>query len=490
MSRNKIFILLSIIILLGLALRFAEPGGRYLWQDEAETVINSLQVMEDGYPHGVFKGKPLFENASFISSDDPKYAYESTNYYGTKFERNKGWLTYYYQALFLRTFGFSTFSARLPFVLLFAFSAVLLYLLAKKLFSYQVGLIALFLYAINVVSVHYESQARYYTLVVLLTLICLYVFYQALTIRSWKWYVFSSLALVFLFYTHVAAAFTMCLFFIISHIYFNKRLAAIWNPKVILTLVVSISIFIPWAVLVKFWIAGQLFPQSTVKLLWIVVFLIVFTAYGYVKWLFFRKIPHFVPLFSPLNYIISFVLIAAVIEPLLIPLDSLYSRIFISIYPILCLLGAYYFYSMVKKNQWRLLVKKYSLPLISVIFSFLLLGYVAREEPAFYKTEWVQASIDYLDSQNVTKDTPIFVSYQHFPFMVYSDYNVDLVWPIRKSYIDEYQGTMYFIVDERALFPQIFYREKLPPYDNLNYYEKIQSCTKILLLKQVYIYEC
>jgi len=118
-NKHKNLLLLILIIAFGIFLRTININRYLTWQDEAETIINSIQVIEDGYPHGYFKGKPMFESISFIKINDPIYRYASANYYGSKYENNKGWLTYYYLAPFIKTFGVSETSTRLPFLLFY-----------------------------------------------------------------------------------------------------------------------------------------------------------------------------------------------------------------------------------------------------------------------------------------------------------------------------------------------------------------------------------
>ena len=87
-NNKKYLLLLGLIIVLGFCLRYINIGKHILWVDEAETVINTIQVIEDGYPHGYFKGQPIHENISYIKIEDPVYRYASTNYYGSKYENS------------------------------------------------------------------------------------------------------------------------------------------------------------------------------------------------------------------------------------------------------------------------------------------------------------------------------------------------------------------------------------------------------------------
>ncbi|MFA5134786.1 MAG: hypothetical protein WC505_03245, partial [Patescibacteria group bacterium] len=65
MKRAHVIIIFCAILTVGVGLRFAMGGDRLLWQDEAETTINALQVLDVGYPNSTFEGKPIYENASY-----------------------------------------------------------------------------------------------------------------------------------------------------------------------------------------------------------------------------------------------------------------------------------------------------------------------------------------------------------------------------------------------------------------------------------------
>ena len=150
MKKNKTeIIILGLIVIVGFGLRLIGIDKYLLWHDEAETVINAQQILDVGYPNGEYKGQPIFENGSYIPSASEKYEYESTNYFGSKYERNKGWLTYYFLAGFLKIFGFSNYSVRLPFVLLSLLTVILIFFLGQAAFSVQVGLLAASIHAFN-----------------------------------------------------------------------------------------------------------------------------------------------------------------------------------------------------------------------------------------------------------------------------------------------------------------------------------------------------
>lgn len=493
MSRKRIAILLFFFIIIGLSLRILAYRNLYLWQDEAETTINSLQVLEKGYPFDTFKGKPIFENASFIPSDHEKYAYESTNYYNSPFERNKGWLTYYYQASFLKLLGFSTFNARLPFVLLFPFSLALLYLLAKRLFTDKVALLAAFFYSINYFSIFYERQARYYSLLVLLSLFCLFFFYQALTLKKWRYYLWSALGILLMFYTHIIASICLGVFFILVHIYYYKNLKSLLSPKLITSLILPVVLALPWLIVVKFWEVLQIIDANQGKIFWLLILLILslFIILNY----FFLKVIFRIPLpnwksFSAVNYLLLYIVLIFALKPFLIPSESIHARLFIEVNTLLMILFPLL---LLKVFDYRRHDKKQKISIIANCFVLLVVFLIINLDSLDQRpidTVWVEKSIAYLAAKNVSLETPIFVSYQQLPFMLYSNYNVDLIWPIRKSYLDNYKEKMYIILNGKEISPKGFYRDYYFPLEDLNFYKKIQSCPVTEIYTEAFVYEC
>ncbi|MFA5135020.1 MAG: glycosyltransferase family 39 protein [Patescibacteria group bacterium] len=499
MKKSTTVVVLVLFALGGMALRFAASGDRYLWNDEAETTINALQVLDVGYPNSTFEGKPIYENASYIPSDDPKYAYESTNYYGSTYERNKGWLTYYYQAAFLKVFGFSTFNARLPFVLLFPAVLFVLYVLGKRLFNEKVALIASFILSVDWYSVMFTRQARYYALVVLLALLCLYAFYRAVTERRWRFYLLSALGLTLLFYTHIVASIAVGIFFILVHVYHSGGVRILATPKVLATVFIPVLLAIPWLVLVEFWTVFDTFSGTTTNVVWLFVIAIVVFAYFFVKYFMPQLVRFNLYRFSSVNYLILFTLTIFTLKPIVTPGESHGYRIFLELNAVMCLLFACWLYNFIKQRAWtyrRWRLANAAVPLLVLLVSFFgIVGFTSGVgDTKIYDTDWVRAAIVYLDERHIPKDAEILVTDQQMPFMLYSDYNVDLVWPIRKSYLDGHSGGLYFIFHYQVLHMTRFYREEvlqqIGSWDRLTFYDKLQACEPAEIYPDTYFYDC
>lgn len=483
-------VLLVLLILLGVGLRIAASRGKWLWQDEAETTINSLQVLERGFPYDLFKGKPLFENRSFIASDDPKYAFQPTNYAGSNFERNKGWLTFYYEALFLKIFGFNTWSARLPFAFLFAAAAYILFLLGSRLFSRNTALASVALYSVNYYSIIHERQARYFTLEVAVTLFCLLACYNAITSQRWRWYLASSLGIILLFSTHIPASIAFGVLFLLAHILYSRTLRTLIHAKVLTAVALVLAAVTPWAIMVRLWNVGGAFGSHYATLVWFAFLCALAVAYvvlrPFMPIMAFRRLASW----TPATYLLLACASIVVVKPLLTPPDSVGSRLFVELNPIALLLFSSLGFVLVKAWYTRTLRAQY----IGVACTGLALFFLFNQAFGIFSrasidTDWVKASVRYLDGRHVNNETPVLVSYQQFPFLLYSNYNVDLVWPLRKSFIDSYSGTL-FIVLHHDIDLWMFYRDP-PRYDrDINYADRLKTCVKTTIAEATDIYEC
>ncbi len=493
-KKNVKLFFLGLILVLGLFLRGHGASERYLWQDEAETTINSLQVIERGYPHGTFKGKPIYENASFIPSPSEKYEFESTNYYGTKYERNKGWLTYYWQALFLKLFGFSNFVARLPFLLLFIPVFGLIYLIGKNFFSEKVGILAAVLYSLNYHSIIYERQARYYVVVTFFSLLCFYIFYLALTKNKWRYYLLSAIVLILFYYTHLVSALCVSIFFILAHVYYQRHIRGIINKKLILVFVLTALCLLPWIYLVKFWMVAGIFNSYNFKIVWLFYIVVYFFSFIFLKFLIPKIKQYFFQdliKFTNLNYLLLFFIVIIIFKPLIIVEESFATRQFLDLIPLFCLLFSFLVIDLVKNYYQKDIRRSFLVKNVFLIIVIVPLFYFQGPIWQAWDTRWVKNSIDYLNSQKILSTTPIVVSYQQLPFMLYTNYNIELVWPIRKSYLDSYIGEMYFIINTKYFWPRVFYRFKdVTKLSELNFYDKIQECDEDIIDNQTIIYHC
>ncbi len=134
-------------------------GDPHLWQDEAQTAVLAVTILEHGVPLG-------FDGRNHFSQELGKEYAENTVW------RWHTWLSFYVTAASLAVFGKTTFAARLPFALFGIGSAALCYGVARRLWRDRAAALAAGLAcALSVPYLILSRQCRYYTLAALL---CLY----------------------------------------------------------------------------------------------------------------------------------------------------------------------------------------------------------------------------------------------------------------------------------------------------------------------------
>ena len=213
-----------LICLLGFALLVHDLDEKSLWGDEAYTasvVAGDLEsairiTAEEGYP-------PIYYVCMWI------------------------WTTY---------MGDSEFALRFLSVIFGMLSIAMLYPLGRKMTSKGVGLMAMGLMAISPFLVLHSRMARYYTLLLFLSLVSYWFFVQVLdvrgTVRSWVGYVVSSALGM---YTHYLFAFVLAAQGVAALVRIRRRGASVLG--LIGSQVIVALLFAPWLVVMM---------QSAVKL--------------------------------------------------------------------------------------------------------------------------------------------------------------------------------------------------------------------------------
>lgn len=156
------------IMILGLGLRLFMLGSESYWRDE----IIMLNVVLDlkSLPEAFQLNRPPVYPALFY--------------------------------LWVNLFGTSEAAARLFSVVLGGLSIPLMYLLGRRLFTPQVGLIAAFLLTISEYQIYYSQEIRYYSLMLVMSLVMILFYIRALrTGKSWDYLAFALFSIL-LYFTH------------------------------------------------------------------------------------------------------------------------------------------------------------------------------------------------------------------------------------------------------------------------------------------------
>jgi hypothetical protein len=92
--------------------------------------------------------------------------------------------------------------------------------------------------------------------------------------------------------------------------------------------------------------------------------------------------------------------------------------------------------------------------------------------------------LKYIGSTGAKKPL-ILTSFEHFVFAYYSDYEVELIWPLRKEYIDRLDRDFFIITEDSKLLREhcaIFLPEEkmsCRQERTMKHYDRAATCTSI-----------
>jgi len=179
-KRLHYLVILVLIVILGVALRVYDLGGKSLWTDEVASVRDSEST------------------TSMIEGAQPPL--------------------YYFVLYLFRYMGTNEVILRLPSVVFGILTIALLYKVGKVFFGAKEGLIGAFLLSISTLHVYYSQEARMYILLGFLSLLSLFFFYKSIKEnKNTFWFVFA-LSTILTLYTHyfgVFIIFVEIIFFIL-----------------------------------------------------------------------------------------------------------------------------------------------------------------------------------------------------------------------------------------------------------------------------------
>jgi mannosyltransferase len=157
-------------------------------------------------------------------------------------------LYYFLLHFWMKLFGDSETAVRMPSVLIGVLSVGMIYLVAKRLFDYQVGLLAALLLAISSFHVQYSQEARMYGLLTLLTLSSMYCLIELIENRSKisliSYVLFAALAL----YTQIYGMFVLGTqnLYVLSLFLFNRDRIKLKFWHWITIQVAIVVLYVPW----------------------------------------------------------------------------------------------------------------------------------------------------------------------------------------------------------------------------------------------------
>lgn len=500
-SRKKLLITLTLvfIIVLGVFLRVRQASRYLFWQDEAESAIYALQILDIGYPHSEFRGEILYENDLVFPSDDSKYQYQSTNYIGSKYEKNKGWLPHYLIALSFKVLGVSDFNARLSSIIISIFTLLVLYNLVRLFFKPVPSLFVVFLYAINYIAIYYEAMSRYFSLELLLVTLNLYLFYLFIKTKKDKYFFFTTLGLILLFHTHIIVCLTMMIFFIGYHLATQKSLELLKHKTFGLSLFLFLLATIPWLILVNFFsIQGYIFAKSEDKIAFFVFILLNIVGLFTIKYLYkfvTNRDLKFDLVTNNFFYLFSFFVISALSIILLLPAESLFDRAFLVVLPIFIIFIPYTIIKIFQsRGQFQYIVLlAFFVFWWSFIFTSLGLYFNVYTTDSFLYHNLTEPLTRYSEFNELSNDTLILTAmHTQFPLMFYTNHRVQIIRALQCEYLENYDDRIIFISKKQNM--KYFYFHK--NLEEQIEFKKLVTCLEynrvcnLSKLSDTIIYDC
>ena len=221
--RAREALLALLIVLAGAWLRGRELDETELWVDEAESCLNGLTILERGLPYGEALGLPVYENTLVEPwPESAEYEFRDSSYSASGLAVYHGWLPLYAIAASYALAGVRadppgglevrhderemrrrTVFGRLPAVLFGVATLVVFFLAGRELYGRDLAFAALLAGAVAKPAVLLSRQARYYSATVFassLAVLAIALVARRGRARDWA---LAAVAYVLLFHVHV-----------------------------------------------------------------------------------------------------------------------------------------------------------------------------------------------------------------------------------------------------------------------------------------------
>ncbi len=265
------WIVLALLLAAGTALRLDSAVSKPMWVDEAESSINAQTILLHGVPTDTFLDQPIYENIMVREwPEHPEYEFDDLSYSDKGLAVYHGWLPLYSIAGSMAVFGQQpdtlvqtlkpvhdtetlvrrSFVPRLPAVLFALVFMLLMYGLGRSLGGPAAGWSALVYAALAKKNIYYGSQARYYSLTLVLIAGCGWALWAIARHGRWRDYFFGSLLWVLLFHTHITSCLGMCVVALVT-LPWHRKAGRIWTKRFTAFALVTLGT-LPWVMLTGF----------------------------------------------------------------------------------------------------------------------------------------------------------------------------------------------------------------------------------------------
>ena len=516
---NRIDIVAACWIVLIAAFLMGNLSNTPLWQDEAEYALNALTISWGSLiPKGSTDGNPalMHETSLYYDSNDPKYEYLPTHYLYTLYVTLHGWVPYYFVKLGLEIFGKNEFGPRFFSVIFFALSLWVLYLITREKCNWILAVSVVACCSLMPTMLGFAMQARWYAYMLCFHLSAIYFFMGILkNNKGTQWFLWA-VSEVLLYYTFIPASVlhqvVFVLFILIARRDLLCRYVACASmvgffalPHLIITRFPQLALKIPGRHIIEIKDVFRILYLLEWNPFLILLGLAFFARFAIIIAKRARKQ-------NGLNTGLQFdflcillICINFLISSYTSPLASFYPRVFLPIVPIVIYAAVSFVLTTNKGKPQYSALRLIALVglLLFLIFSPLKIK-AAKAMDLFslgfqptqgHSTDakWVLDVIRHIESTG-SKYPVVLTSFEHFVFNYYSDYKTELIWPLRKEYIDNIYGDLFIVVEEGNLLRdrcETFLPSKSACKEEctMKHFARASSCNRVDI-SNVTIYEC
>ncbi len=478
------WVMLLALLVAGVVLRVSHAGSSALWEDEAESSINAQTILTHGVPIDHFLGQPIYENVLVKPwPEHEEYEFKDISYSSRGVAVYHGWLPLYSIAGSMALLGQApdtltgkmvpqhgsesvvrrTVVPRVPAVVFSVAFMVLMFVLGRALGGPAAGWAALVYAAIAKKNVYYGSQARYYSLTLLLIVGCGWALWRIANRGRWRDYVIGAFGLVLLFHTHITSCLGMCVVGALT-LPWHKTHEHVWRKRGTLFLILMAGT-LPWLWWTGFIGHTQGIPAAwRMDGFWDVVYRyltqrpVELSLFGFgvlatvLVSSFGRRLPdRLVEAFGARRhvylYLTLWVGVMFVTFVGCIPAASFFSTRLSLMIAVPCMLLA----AVIVSSLCMLVSRRWS----HVLAPLMVLGMLAFTGRLFTAPppasqadpfEGPRTLIEYLENADLPADTRLYgTPNSHLVKTYYTGLPIQSVGPIRKSYIDRYPGPVVLL---------------------------------------------
>ncbi len=276
----RTWLTLAFVVALGVFLRCRQLDRNPMWVDEAESSINALTILQHGVPTHSYLGLPIYENSLTIATPgSAEYEFRDSSYSSTGLATYHAWLPLYAIAASFSVFGIQpdssgarvqhdaaarrwrTIAGRAPAVVFGCAGLIALFFAGLSLYGRDAAWTALVAGALSVSHIDNDSQARYYSATVLLSVVCCFVVWHALRTREWRHYLWAALPFTLLFHTHLLTFLALSIAFGVMTLLAVRRDRSVVLKLCAFTAIVT-AFTLPWMIATGFFQQNASAPRA------------------------------------------------------------------------------------------------------------------------------------------------------------------------------------------------------------------------------------